>query len=91
MAAVNLLLETNVAGQTILRLVARGSALLAELLRLSQHIPDIFYLNNREAQLKYGEILLDFRYLKNPEVFDHKIESTPVRDLPRSMRATMFH
>lgn len=32
----------NPAGQTLLILVARGSAIIAELLRLSAHIPSVF-------------------------------------------------
>ena len=34
--------ETNVCGQTLLRLVSRGNAILAEMLRLSDHIPFAF-------------------------------------------------
>jgi len=34
--------EDNIAGQTLLRLVARGSAIIAELLRLSDHVPPVF-------------------------------------------------
>jgi WASH complex subunit strumpellin len=35
----------NVAGQTLLQLVARGSAIIAELLRLSDHIPAVFLVS----------------------------------------------
>lgn len=39
MAAMEFLAEDNDCGQTILRLVSRGSAIVAELLRLSLNIP----------------------------------------------------
>lgn len=75
------LAEGNVAGTTLLKLVSRGSALLAELLRLSKHIPEVFYLTNRDDQMKYGEILFDFRYLKSQEGYDQKIQSNAVCSL----------
>jgi len=78
MADINFLAETNVAGQTLLRLVSRGSAILAELLRLSGHIPSVFFLDNLEDR-KYADILFDFRYLKSQEVIDQKILASPVR------------
>src|SRR3989338_4822805 len=34
--------ENNIAGQSLLRLVSRGNAIIAELLRLKTYIPDIF-------------------------------------------------
>ena len=34
--------EDNLAGQTLLRLVSRGSSIIAELLRLSDHVPQVF-------------------------------------------------
>jgi WASH complex subunit strumpellin len=36
----------NDCGQTILKLVASGSAILAELLRLSNHIPEVFLFDS---------------------------------------------
>ena len=39
--------ENNACGQTLLHLVARGSAIIAELLRLSSNVPAVFYLNNK--------------------------------------------
>ncbi|RLN71613.1 hypothetical protein BBJ28_00007487 [Nothophytophthora sp. Chile5] len=58
------LAEENDCGQTLLRLVSRGSAIIAELLRLSNNIPGC-YLN----------ILFDFAYLKNPEDFENMVNS----------------
>ena len=59
----------DLAASAFLRLSSRGEALVAELLRLSDHIP-------RPEQKAYGDVLLDFRYLKTPELFEHRIESS---------------
>ena len=65
-----LLDEGNVAGKNLLSLVSRGSAIIAELLRLSDHIPPVFYMANRGDQSKYSQILHDFSYLKNPDLHE---------------------
>ena len=63
--------EKNVCGQTLLRLVARGSAIIAELLRLSGHIPPELL-----EPSKYDAVLFDFRYLKTPEMFDKAVNTS---------------
>ena len=60
----------------LLRLSSRGEALVAELLRLSDHIPPLFSLLEKQEQKAYGEVLLDFAFLKTPALFEHKIESS---------------
>ena len=75
---VDFLAENNLCGQTILRLVSRGNAIIAELLRLSDFIPPVFKLETKQDQAKYGEILSDFSYFKNADFFDNKIDSKPV-------------
>ncbi len=67
----------EVAGQTLLRLVSRGNAIIAELLRLSSHIPPVFKLDRPEFK-RYGEILFDFRYLQNQDLYEGKIEDSAV-------------
>ncbi len=42
----------NDCGQTILKIVASGSAILAELLRLSNHIPEAFLFDSSLQQSK---------------------------------------
>lgn len=64
----------NICGQTLLTLVARGSAIIAELQRISDHIPPVFLGNNAEAA-KYASVLLDFRYLNNMDRFDEQLEN----------------
>ena len=49
------LAEDNFCGQTLLRLVSRGNAIVAELLRLSEFVPNIFRLQSKSDQMKYGE------------------------------------
>lgn len=73
------LAENNQCGQNILRLVSRGNAILAELLRLSEVIPPVFKQETQLDKLKYGDIISDFTYFRNAEYFDNKIESKVVR------------
>jgi WASH complex subunit strumpellin len=90
MASIPFLAENNVCGQNLLRLVSRGSAIIAELLRLSDHIPAVLCwdLPGFGASLdsiddgrvsdntaKYAPVLFDFRYLKTPEMFDKNINT----------------
>uniref|UniRef100_A0A1E1XMR4 WASH complex subunit strumpellin n=1 Tax=Amblyomma sculptum TaxID=1581419 RepID=A0A1E1XMR4_AMBSC len=69
------LAENNACGQTLLHLVSRGNAIIAELLRLSDVVPSIFKLDNRKDVSEYGEILLDYSYFKAIEQFENKIEA----------------
>ncbi|KAB0792555.1 hypothetical protein PPYR_14514 [Photinus pyralis] len=79
--------ENNVCGQTILQLVSRGNAVIAELLRLKDYIPTTFKLETKQDVQKYGEIILDFSYLKFAEVQENKIESNEaLRDLDEEFR-----
>ncbi|KAK3601512.1 hypothetical protein CHS0354_027658 [Potamilus streckersoni] len=81
------LAENNQCGQNILRLVSRGNAILAELLRLSDFIPPVFRLENSQDKAKYGEIISDFSYFKNAEYFDNKIDTkTELQDLDEEFK-----
>jgi hypothetical protein len=42
----------NDCGQTLLKLAATGSAIISELLRLSNHIPDVFLFNSQGSKEK---------------------------------------
>jgi len=75
MATTDLLAGENLAGQNLLSICSRGSAIVAELLRLSDHIPPVFYLADKADQVKYGAILHDFSYLRNIEVHENRISS----------------
>ncbi|XP_068228667.1 WASH complex subunit 5 [Palaemon carinicauda] len=72
----NLLAENNLCGQVLLRLVARGNSIIAELLRLSGYVPQLFRLETKAEQQKYGDVVLDFTYFKAPEGFNKKIEDS---------------
>lgn len=69
----------SVCGQTLLRLVSRGNAIIAELLRLSDFIPPVFRLETREDREKYEAILPDFSYFRSQDFYDHNIDTVPVR------------
>ncbi|CAI8048928.1 WASH complex subunit 5 [Geodia barretti] len=77
MAAIDFLAEENICGQTVLKLVSRGNAIIAELLRLSDFIPPVFRLESREEQERYRFILPDFSYFEGPEYYETKIDSNP--------------
>ncbi|EDO41150.1 predicted protein [Nematostella vectensis] len=84
---VDFLAENNACGQTILKLVSRGNAIVAELLRLSEFVPPVFKLESREEREKYAEILADFSYFKGPDYYEHKIDSRPeLQDLDEEFR-----
>ncbi|KAK0052092.1 WASH complex subunit strumpellin [Biomphalaria pfeifferi] len=81
------LAENNQCGQNILRLVSRGNAIIAELLRLADFIPPVFYLETQADKTKYGDILADFSYFNSTELFDSKIESkVELQDLDEEFR-----
>lgn len=73
------LADNNLCGQTVLKLVSRGNAIIAELLRLADFVPPVFRLETKHDQMKYADILFDFNYFKGSEYYDHKIDSSPVR------------
>jgi WASH complex subunit strumpellin len=74
------LAEGNVAGQNLLRIVSRGSAIIAEMLRLSDHIPPVF-LDGTVENLKYARVLFDFTYLKNSDLYETRLSQDQVRKL----------
>ncbi|CAH0547854.1 unnamed protein product [Brassicogethes aeneus] len=83
----NFLAENNVCGQNILHLVSRGNAIIAELLRLKDYIPNIYKLETKQDVQKYGDIILDYNYFKNAEAQENKIESSEaLRELDEEFR-----
>ena len=81
MADRDFLAENNACGQTVLKLVSRGNAIVAELLRLSDFVPPIFKLESREEKEKYGDILVDFAYFRSIDLYEHKINNRQVRKI----------
>eukprot|EP00762_Andalucia_godoyi_P005753 ANDGO_06428.mRNA.1 WASH complex subunit strumpellin homolog len=87
MSDYSFLSETNICGQQLLRLVSRGSAIIAELLRLSKYIPPAFAIDDPKAE--HAPLMFDFRFLNQFELIDHKIESRPeLVDLDQQFRET---
>lgn len=75
---VDFLAENNGCGQNLLRLVSRGNAIIAELLRLSDVVPQVFRLELKSDIQKYSEVLCDFSYFKITDFYENKIETNPV-------------
>ena len=70
--------EKNICGQTILKLVSRGNAIIAELLRLSNFVPPVVRLERRVDQVNYGPILPDFAYFRRPDEWESRIDGSTV-------------
>ncbi|XP_028673445.1 WASH complex subunit 5 [Erpetoichthys calabaricus] len=84
---VDFLAENNLCGQAILRIVSRGNAIIAELLRLSDFVPTFFRLKDKVDQQKYADIVYDFSYFKGPEYYESKLEAKPeLQDLDEEFR-----
>jgi WASH complex subunit strumpellin len=77
--------DNDICGQELLKLVSRGSAIIAEILRLKDHIPEFFYNPNEEK--KYMYIIFDFSYFKNVDYCEDKIRNTTdLRNLDEEFR-----
>lgn len=81
--AMDFLEEGNICGQVVLKLVSRGNAIIAELLRLSEYIPPVFRISRMEKQdqEKYKHILADFHYFECPDSYETKIDSNQVNNI----------
>lgn len=74
MEAEGLLAATNVCGQTLLKLVASGSAVLAEILRLADVIPSVFE-GTGESFARYEHVVFDFAYFKKRSSMEERIDN----------------
>ena len=73
--ASDFLVENNTCGQYLLSLVAKGNAILAEIQRLADFVPEVFRQGASEA-LRYRDLLQDFTYFSTSELFDSRIEAS---------------
>ncbi len=77
--SLDFLATDNLCGQNLVRIVARGSSIVAELLRLCGNIPEVFFEGNERGgnadNKKYADIMFDFHYLRDPEEFEKKINA----------------
>jgi WASH complex subunit strumpellin len=62
--------DSSAAGEQLLWLVARGSSVIAELQRLSEHIPSAFTDSPISPHDKFLPLISDFTYFKKPDVLD---------------------
>eukprot|EP00045_Choanoeca_perplexa_P015316 m.190625 g.190625 ORF g.190625 m.190625 type:complete len:1158 (-) comp16947_c0_seq1:144-3617(-) len=85
----DLLSPKNQCGQTLLRLASRGNAIIAELLRLADNVPEPFLLARRQDQERYKALILDFAYFKRADYYNRQIDSsTALQDLDEQLRET---
>ena len=66
----------SLCARDFLKLLAQGSGIIAELLRLSNNIPNIFLSLDDENSI-YKDLLFEFEYLKNSDAFEEKISKIP--------------
>lgn len=57
----------NDCGQSLLKLAAAGSSILAELLRLSNHIPDVFIFESSKQQMGDVRESMEAQQIVDPE------------------------
>jgi WASH complex subunit strumpellin len=62
-------------GQNALQLAARGSALIAEILRLSDYIPTVFKQGPEKAP-QYAKLICDFSYFNMQDSFEKVIQNS---------------
>lgn len=83
--ASDFLSEINNCGQTILRLVSRGNAIIAELLRLSEFIPVEFNPSpdtSKEERDRLELLLPDFSYFHKPDLCEARIDQNEALQVP---------
>jgi len=73
--------EENLCGQTLLRLVSRGSSILAELQRLQGNLPRVLIPQSLESAIsgdtvRYEAVLFDFHYLRSAEDCERTLNSS---------------
>ncbi|CAK1586117.1 unnamed protein product [Parnassius mnemosyne] len=69
------LAEDNLCAQNLLKLVSHGNAILAEILRLKDHIPTTYLLDSKELQQKYQDVIMDFSFFKVSDNQERKINA----------------
>ncbi|CAK1556303.1 unnamed protein product [Leptosia nina] len=81
------LAEDNLCAQNLLKIVSHGNAILAEILRLKDHIPPVYLLDSKELQHQYQDVILDFSYFKLSEAQEKKISSnSKLQDLDDDLK-----
>ncbi|KAL4707740.1 hypothetical protein ACJJTC_014921 [Scirpophaga incertulas] len=79
--------EDNLCAQNLLNLVSHGNAIVAEILRLKDHIPLVYLFENKDIIQKYQDVIMDFSYFKISEAQEQKINSnTKLQDLDDDLK-----
>jgi WASH complex subunit strumpellin len=77
--------DEDICGQELLKLVSRGSAIIAELLRLKDFIPELYF--NPIEEKKYSNIIFDFSYFRSVDYHEEKImNNQDLRNLDEEFR-----
>ena len=76
--AADFLAEDNICGQNLLQLVGVGNSIIAEILRLKDYIPYIFWMKKVDGKIKYADIIFDFSYFQKSDVLEKRIETDSV-------------
>ena len=76
----------NDCGQTILKLAASGSAIMSELLRLSNHIPEVFLFDSSSIVSKKPQVGANniVKQTMDGEAIDQSTASLILQELRRS-------
>jgi WASH complex subunit strumpellin len=69
----DLLSQDNYCGQSLMKLVSRGSAIITELLRLSEYVPSAFLDDPPVEAQVYAPIISDFSCLKDLDTYENSI------------------
>lgn len=77
------MVEENISTQTLLKLVARGNAIITELNRLVELVPNEFvhsFNQHSDGERKFtlDNLTSDFSYFKNAELFESNIENNEI-------------
>lgn len=71
--------------EVLLKLVSRGSSILAEILRMKNYIPEVYLAE--ETSKRYSNVIFDFGYLNKIDTFEDKIKnSAELRNIDEDFR-----
>lgn len=70
--------------EILLNLVSKGSAILAEILRMKDYIPEVYYIDETK---RYQHIIFDFSYFNKIDYYEDKIKcSSQLRNIDEEFR-----
>ena len=81
--------KDNICSQNLLKITSRGSAILAELLRLSSNVPDVFTADDSIKDprgQKKSEISFNFHHLRDPEEYEKNGSNSDLLELDQEFQ-----